>query len=710
METFLDEIWTATHYHVKRRDAGYFDGLLHAPSAIEDLLRLFRHEPSAVRLIRGNDKKTGPASYRLADGSLDLAGIRNDFADGFTIAVDGLERHVPAIASLAQSIETELNFPVQVNTYVTPPGSRGLVPHYDPHDVLVLQVQGSKIWHLYSGVDIPPHAMQRGDKAVPADGLPLPTDLRMEVGDVLYLPRGLVHAADTDAEPSIHLTVGVHAPTALTLAVWALQALSFRDDRLNAQLPPRYLDEHLDPDLQASLGVLLRDVIGAIEDPKAVAGGLAGLADVLVRRGRCPPLGPLSDATPVDGHTRVKKRRPLDSRVKALADGVELEFASSSVRTGADHEAALLFVSNGSDPFRVGELPGLPPQQQIELARKLIASGFLVRLPDDRSRRAAPSMKLADLARWTPIKVDLSGPTPAVYWADLSAERFAEPFFDQTVARWASGPGNRPLVKTGLEALAALDNEPSLEPAGMIFHLSRCGSTLVSRLLGTLAGVVAVAEPAPLNMLLELDAARVDEAALVRIVRLLVRALGRCRLGDERRLVLKCTSWNIRRRDVLAAAFPDTPWVWVQRDPVQVLASLLADPPGWLGLQTDPPRAARRFGLDPDEVPAMAQAEFAARALGAMLEAAAADPARRLCVDYPDLPAAAWTRVAPHFGFETDATAVERMVEESRFYSKGSAPRVFAGDVPEHRPITDEMRAAAQRFAEPGYSALGLMP
>jgi hypothetical protein len=135
-------------------------------------------------------------------------------------------------------------------------------------------------------------------------------------------------------------------------------------------------------------------------------------------------------------------------------------------------------------------------------------------------------MELADLARWTPVRSDFSGPAPAVDWADLSAERFAEPFFDQTVANWASGPRARRLVRTGLEALAALDSEPSLEPAGMIFHLSRCGSTLVSRLLGTLPGVVVVAEPAPLNALLGLDPDRVDEAALVRIVRLLARAPG----------------------------------------------------------------------------------------------------------------------------------------------------------------------------------------
>ncbi len=316
-------------------------------------------------------------------------------------------------------------------------------------------------------------------------------------------------------------------------------------------------------------------------------------------------------------------------------------------------------------------------------------------------------MELADLARWTPVRLDFSGPAPAVYWADLSAERFVEPFFDQTVARWASGPRARPLVRTGLEALAALDGEPSLEPAGMIFHLSRCGSTLVSRLLGTLPGVVVLAEPAPLNALLALDPDRVDEAALVEVVRLVVRALSRCRHGEERRLVLKCTSWNIRRRAIHAAAFPETPWIWVQRDPAPVLASLLAEPPGWLGLQAAPLGAARRFGLDPAAVPAMGCAEFAARALGGMLEAAATDPARRLCIDHADLPAAVWEHVAAHFGLEADPAVIHRMIEESRFYSKGPASRVFAGDAAERRPMTEAMRDAAARFAESGYRALG---
>ena len=379
VETFLAEIWAKTHYHVARHCADYFETVLPGPSLTEDLVAVFCQESSALRLMRETDKK-GADSYRLDDGSLDLVGIRNDFADGYTIVLDGVERHIRAIAALSQSIEVELNFPVQVNAYITPPRSQGLVPHFDDHDVLILQIQGSKTWHIYEGVDVPPREIQREkDKAVAIEDLPSPIDLQLEAGDVLYLPRGKVHEAETNSEPSIHLTVGVHAPTALMLAVGALYAQSFHDDRLNAQLPPRHLD---DADQRAALDALMRDTVKTVEDPSALARGLDTLADVLVRRGRCPPVGPILNAVGIDEQTLVRKYQPLYSSVKAEPGGVTLQFASLSVGAGPDHKAAMEFVSRSTEPFRVGDLPELSERQQIELTRSLIVSGFLVRLED----------------------------------------------------------------------------------------------------------------------------------------------------------------------------------------------------------------------------------------------------------------------------------------------------------------------------------------
>ncbi|SPM39063.1 cupin superfamily protein, partial [Mycobacterium numidiamassiliense] len=380
VQTFLDEIWGVTQYHIKRSCEGYFDSLLEGSSAVEELLERYRRYPSALRLVRQQDKKRGD-SYQLGDGSLDLLHIRNDFADGYTIVCEGVEQYVRPIALLSQSIEVELNFPIQVNAYITPPESQGLVPHYDAHDVLILQIRGSKTWHIYDGVDLLPREMRpEKNKAIAPDSLPPPSDLRLEAGDVLYLPRGRIHEAETHSESSVHLTVGIHAPTLMMLAIGTLYSQSFQDDRWNALLPSRHLD---DADVRTTVGALMREAAQTLEDPNALAGGLDTLADVLVRRGKCPPIGPISHSADVDGQTLVQKYQPLYSRVKSVDGGVSLQFATLSVGAGLDHETAMKFISKSTEPFRVCDLPDLSTQQQIELVRSLIVSGFLIRLTDD---------------------------------------------------------------------------------------------------------------------------------------------------------------------------------------------------------------------------------------------------------------------------------------------------------------------------------------
>jgi bifunctional lysine-specific demethylase and histidyl-hydroxylase NO66 len=378
VQTFLDTVWGQTHYHVSRNCPGYYDTLLDGSASVDELVSSFRADLSLVSLARGNDKKDAYV-YRLAEGGF-AAGIGRDFADGYTIVLESVHRYVRAIASLSHSIEIELNFTTQVNAYITPPGSQGFVAHYDEHDVLILQIRGSKIWHLYDGADVAPHEMRRHEPVAMA-GLPPPTDVRMEIGDVLYLPRGRVHAAESTSEVSVHLTVGLHAPTLLTLVTRALDSLSNSDDRVHTQLPPRYLH---DPEARASLGALVRALAHAIEEPSVIAEGLDSLEADLVRRGQSPPVGhAISNAVGIDGQAKVMKYQPLYSRVTDTADGVTLHFAQLVVTADADHKDALQFLSTSTEPFRICDLPGLSAAQQADLARTLIVSGFLVRLPDD---------------------------------------------------------------------------------------------------------------------------------------------------------------------------------------------------------------------------------------------------------------------------------------------------------------------------------------
>ncbi|HVJ54679.1 MAG TPA: hypothetical protein VM689_19625 [Aliidongia sp.] len=315
-------------------------------------------------------------------------------------------------------------------------------------------------------------------------------------------------------------------------------------------------------------------------------------------------------------------------------------------------------------------------------------------------------MELADIARWTPVRLTVERPQPTVDWGDLRGMRFEEPFFGQTIARWAGMEPPRGLVRTGLQELAALDSEPSLDPAGFIFHLSRCGSTLLSRLLGTVPGVVVVSEPEPLNALLEADPELVDPEAQILVLRLLVRALGRIRFGDERRYILKLSSWNIRRFELFRRAFPATPWVWVDREPVEIMASILAGPPGWMQLRQHPRRAEHLFGLDPFEVSAMAPEEFCARALAAMAESVRDAPDAPLLVDYRELPDAIWARAAPHFGLTLAEAEIDRICEEARYYAKDPVRRPFTADRSVKQAVPRTVRDLAEGIVGPVHAEL----
>lgn len=378
VDTFLDEIWATRHYHVKRCQPGYFDRLLPGSSAVDGLLEHVQPEASVVRLVKGGQDKD-PATYRRPDGGLDSGRARDGLGEGYSIVVNGVERYLRTIASLSHSIEVALNFPTRVNAYVTPPESTGFVPHYDPHDVLVVQIQGSKTWHLSNDAVIPPHEIQRR-KGVGTDELTSPSDVCLQPGDVLYVPRGQVHSAETHSELSVHLTIGLHAPTVLTLITHALYALSLRDPGVHARLPPRHLD---DATARAQLGELVRDGLRTVEDDGLIADGLGAMADILARRGRCPPVGRVGDTVGIDGQTTVMKYQPLYSRVTHVAGQVVLQFAQLSVGADPDHEAAMLFLTRRTEPFRVGDLPGLSLAQQIGLAQTLILNGFLVRLDND---------------------------------------------------------------------------------------------------------------------------------------------------------------------------------------------------------------------------------------------------------------------------------------------------------------------------------------
>jgi ribosomal protein L16 Arg81 hydroxylase len=114
--------------------------------------------------------------------------LRQVYAQGKTIIIRAMQQRWPASAALCRNLEAVFHCPVHTNLYLTPPGAQGFEPHIDTHEVFALQLDGVKYWRLYGqAVELP---LREDKSSLPRSQLGPPREVRMEAGDLLYLPRG----------------------------------------------------------------------------------------------------------------------------------------------------------------------------------------------------------------------------------------------------------------------------------------------------------------------------------------------------------------------------------------------------------------------------------------------------------------------------------------------------------------------------------------
>lgn len=291
---------------------------------------------------------------------------------------------------------------------------------------------------------------------------------------------------------------------------------------------------------------------------------------------------------------------------------------------------------------------------------------------------------MTDLQGWTPIRVAVEDGRPVIDWCWTDGITFDDPFFDQSVERCLRDPYRLLFRKrTSIEVLGEwAEASPGLEPAGLILHMSRCGSTLVSQMFCARGGVRVMAEPGPFDALMRVPAPPAERAQWLRW---LVSALGQAGSGEQH-LVLKLDAWAALDLAVVKSAFPDTPRLFLFREAAEVLVSQSGHRGYHMIQGTLPPAMVQ---LSPAEAMTMTPDAYGAAVLGAIVGAVVADvddPAW-LLVPYEDLPAAVPDRIAAHFGVEVSPEQAVAMKAAGGRDAKNPVLE-FAGD-------TDRKRAAA---------------
>jgi len=309
---------------------------------------------------------------------------------------------------------------------------------------------------------------------------------------------------------------------------------------------------------------------------------------------------------------------------------------------------------------------------------------------------------------WSPVRAysDADGGWH-VDWAAVGRGPFLRPFFDLEVEAAFATPARllfRP--QTPVEALPGLAAATEALPVGgLIFHASRCGSTLLAQLLAASRQHTVLSEPCALDNLL--GANRTGDDTADRWLLPLLQLLARRRRPEERRVFLKLDCWHILHFASLRRALPQVPWIFLYRDPVEILAShdrhrglqMMPGtlPPEWLQVADPPPTTD---GL----------ATYAAQVLGRFYQAALAAihlaPDTGRLVHYTELTGPDWPDVVAHFGV-TVATEDRHALQAVRGRDAKDPDRPFTPDSAQKQSSASmAVRSAADTHARPAYELL----
>lgn len=302
---------------------------------------------------------------RELDDVVDPVKVVARLAEGATLVLQSLHRTISSVAAFVTRLQDEISHPVQANAYLTPPAAAGLAEHADLHDVLAVQLHGSKRWWV--------------------EGL---GDITVHPGDVVYVPRGARHRAETATETSLHLTIGIIRVTRRQVIDRILRdGPESLDDPLPLGYRKRAGRDRLEQSLDAALDDVL-DLIGSTDLSTIVEHEQSRRLARPLRAGRLASIVQVDD---LDADTVIQWVAP--EPLARAVDEIDGRLGHGDGLRGRDHGAApervtvhlgdrtltlpttamdaLRMLSNGR-PVRVGDLAGLDEPSRVVLAKRLV--------------------------------------------------------------------------------------------------------------------------------------------------------------------------------------------------------------------------------------------------------------------------------------------------------------------------------------------------
>ena len=314
-----------------------------------------------------------------------------------------------------------------------------------------------------------------------------------------------------------------------------------------------------------------------------------------------------------------------------------------------------------------------------------------------------------------PIDIQIHNKLCYIVSVTLPRQYFKEPFILDSLSNLKVAEVNktspaeqsllvRPLhydVNDSRIKLVALDNfvasfansDYSEDNLGFIFHTSRCGSTLITQMLASSERFFVVSEPPIITKLLDpaftLDANYSKED----VFRSIICAINDCKPSGVEFTFIKFRSWNTLFINKILERFPHIRWAFIHRNGLEVLESVLRDPPGWLRARgTYIKYFAPFLEIDENILKKIGNDEYVARMLGIFCrKILKSDPKSALLLDYKNLKNSFFTGIKKKWNIFLTDKEMRLMDEVSKLYSKDKTKkRIF-------EPDSDVKRAKANQ-------------
>jgi hypothetical protein len=236
---FFRTYWEKKPLVINRRKRDYYGELLTLED-IDQVITSMNLPYPEIELVNAKEQ-VSRSQYTRGNNKIDVAKLYDLFAAGATVILPHLHTRLPSLAAFCRGMELDFSMPYQTNIYLTPENAQGFKTHYDTHDVFVLQIAGTKSWRIYDNPVTLPHRGQRFNASETKAG-DVSQTFTLRPGDMVYIPRGILHDADAQAQKgtSLHITVGALAYTWTDLMLEAMSAVSIRDEDFRRSLPVGY--------------------------------------------------------------------------------------------------------------------------------------------------------------------------------------------------------------------------------------------------------------------------------------------------------------------------------------------------------------------------------------------------------------------------------------------------------------------------------------